>query len=158
MSIENMPNWVNLVSLPIIVILFYFIEHGVAVFMEPKHIPKSFATESSGLWKTVKEIEGQLAIVTFFGFLFGAVFGVLDVDIWRIILVECLIGIGLISTVDKQLRIPAAFLYETGFVIGELVVHESAVIASLGLAAVLVIGLVAAKVLPFFFGKGGDKR
>ncbi len=135
------PEWINWLSLPILVIALLILDYCAAVWLQPTHIP-SLRDNSDA---TVKDIFVQLTLFSLIGAFWGLITSLTNVSFERAILAELLLlAFFLWAILPKKLWLVAAICYEAAFFLGSVAINYNAVTAGLLLMAVVIIILILA--------------
>lgn len=135
------PDWMNLLSLPILLIILLALDYCAAIWMQPTHVPSMMCEGDA----TTREIFFSLFVFSVVGLAVGLGTAMLEISIlsWAAIQVAVL-GALLWVLLQSKLWLVAGICYETAFLIGLTIINYNALYAILLTVVMVVIILIMA--------------
>ena len=145
------PNWMNLLSLPVLLVVLLTLNYCAAVWMQPTHVPNF----KNGVDTTTKGIFLLLTAFSAVGLVTGLFLAETNATPTTAIIVQLAIFVALGATLlTRKIWLVGAICYETAFFIGETIVNYNALFAILlTIIMVVIILILAITVGPLSFIK-----
>jgi hypothetical protein len=135
------PDWMNLLSLPILIAVLLALDYCAAVWMQPTHVPSATTRADA----TTKEIFSLLVAFSAIGLTVGLLTAVLHVSVLGSIAIAVAILTAFAYVLlPKKLWLVAGICNGTAFFIGETLINYNALFAILLTIVMVVIILILA--------------